>query len=635
MTTPRLMPPLGVVRVLRPFHEHSLEWCRVDPSYAPYTTCKQCDKADHLQVFKCAGCGFNACAACTAVTADDVAAEAALRVGPDAAAAAAAGDAKKLRAMLAAGAKADDAGADKATLLHKAAKADSGAACVQVLLDAGADASAKDLSGSTPLHVAARANAAAVAKALLAKGADIDAVDDDGSTALHVAAQQNCADVVNVLLNAGGCCGPSAPKPALNVKDNRGYTALYYATSYLNPRGYAGELKGDEVALALLAAGADAKEPSAADESTLLLTAAESNKHRVVKALLAAGANVNEKRSTTSGFTPLLSAAGNDDTASTKLLLDAGADIEARSADETFWPLMMAASNAGATANIPLLVSRGAKLDAYGGRDGGNYTVLLAAVAGSYADNVAALLKAGADRAAKTKDGRSLEELVSGDDEATKAALAGTLPAFRAAEAKKAADEAAAAAKSDPLAYATEVVGKVASGDLKPLQAALKDKSLDPNLRTDPSPTSMTILGLCIMQAHGSAPFVDAVRLLLQHGADPLLKFDVPGAGMGVSALQWCVRYPEPYWAASSNTFAADVIKLLLDKGVPVDTKDDTGVTPLAFLGAMAPCPAVLAAMRVLVERGADVQAKAADDVSVVDGAFGDLKQMLIELKKI
>jgi hypothetical protein len=43
----------------------------------------------------------------------------------------------------------------------------------------------------------------------------------------------------------------------------------------------------------------------------------------------------------------------------------------------------------------------------------------------------------------------------------------------------------------------------------------------------------------------------------------------------------------------------------------------------------------VLAAMRVLVERGADVQAKAADDVSVVDGAFGDLKQMLIELKKI
>lgn len=218
-------------------------------------------------------------------------------------------------------------------------------------------------------------------------------------------------------------------------------------------------------------------------------------------------------------------------------------------------------------------------------------------------------------------------------DEAMKAALAGTLPAFRAAEVKKAAAD-AAPAKSDALAYATEVVGKVGGGDLKPLQAALKDKSLDPNLRTDPSPTSMTILGLCIMQAHGCGPFVDAVRLLLQRGADPMLRFDVPG-GPSVSALQWCVRYPEPYWAASSNTFAADVIKLLLDKGVPVDTKDDTGVTPLAFLSAMEPCPAVLAAMRVLVERGADVQAKADDGVSVVDGAFGDMKQMLVELKKI
>jgi ankyrin repeat protein len=150
----------------------------------------------------------------------------------------------------------------------------------------------------------------------------------------------------------------------------------------------------------------------------------------------------------------------------------------------------------------------------------------------------------------------------------------------------------------------------------------------------------VTLLGTCIMQAHGSATFVAAVKLLLAHGADVAARFEFAGMGAPVvcaSALDWVAKYPEPYWQMATGTHAADVIAALLAAGADANAANDEGVTPLALLGAMAPCPAVLAAMRVLIAQGgADVAAKAADGVSVADGAFGDnMRNMLVELGKL
>ena len=66
-----------------------------------------------------------------------------------------------------------------------------------------------------------------------------------------------------------------------------------------------------------------------------------------------------------------------------------------------------------------------------------------------------------------------------------------------------------------------------------------------------------------------------------------------------------------------------------------MDERDEEGQTALALLAAMPPCPAMLAAMRALLAAGADVAAKAADGVAVADGAYGDMKQLLIQLNKV
>ena len=62
-------------------------------------------------------------------------------------------------------------------------------AAVALLLEAGADPNARDVSGWTPLHKAAGFNAnPAVVGALLDAGADVHARDADGWTPLHLAA---------------------------------------------------------------------------------------------------------------------------------------------------------------------------------------------------------------------------------------------------------------------------------------------------------------------------------------------------------------------------------------------------------------------------------------------------------------
>ena len=67
----------------------------------------------------------------------------------------------------------------------------------------------RGLGGKTPLHAAAFANAAAIARALLDAGANVDSLDGYGNTSLLTAAQEGHLEVVKVRLERGAAPGKS------------------------------------------------------------------------------------------------------------------------------------------------------------------------------------------------------------------------------------------------------------------------------------------------------------------------------------------------------------------------------------------------------------------------------------------
>ncbi|RYP73942.1 hypothetical protein DL769_004113 [Monosporascus sp. CRB-8-3] len=93
----------------------------------------------------------------------------------------------------------------------------------RLLLDKGADITAKDNDGWTPLHYAARYGHEAVTRLLLDKGADITAKDNNGWTPLHCAARYGHKAVTWLLLDKGA---------DITAKDNNSWTPLHVAASY-------------------------------------------------------------------------------------------------------------------------------------------------------------------------------------------------------------------------------------------------------------------------------------------------------------------------------------------------------------------------------------------------------------------
>lgn len=107
------------------------------------------------------------------------------------------------------------------------------------LVDAGADLSARDSDGRTPLMVAADNRSDDAVKILLQLGADINAAStQEKMTALHYAAKNSDTDTLKVLV---------AAKADLNLKDIKGLTPLHHAA-----------IEGDDDNVEILvAAGAD------------------------------------------------------------------------------------------------------------------------------------------------------------------------------------------------------------------------------------------------------------------------------------------------------------------------------------------------------------------------------------------
>ena len=269
--------------------------------------------------------------------------------------AASAGDIAVLEALLAHGAKVDQAWAtDGATSLYAILNWSRTAEGVNWLLAHGADPNAVFAeNGETPLHVAARAWDVPVAEAMVARGADIERQRADGRTPYAVAELNGNRAVADWLL-AHGASPELSEVDRLVAACSRGDRKAAEALLGKNPDvrdqitddhyiafHQAAERNDVRALEAMLACGFDPNRPDAGIGKTALHSAAMEGWPDAVRVLLAHGASVHVRDREFKGQ-PLIWAAegsrqgreGRDFAAVGRLLLDAGSPVEWETTEE-------------------------------------------------------------------------------------------------------------------------------------------------------------------------------------------------------------------------------------------------------------------------------------------------------------
>ena len=177
-------------------------------------------------------------------------------------------------ALLPAGSAAQDRASSSGDRLLEAARAGA-AEVVRALAGDGADVNAARGDGMTALHFAAERGHAEVARTLIAAGAAVDAGTRIGRYApLHVAARGGHGPVVALLLEGGA--------DANAATTNSGVTALHLAAAAVD---------GRSAVAALLDHGADPNAREGSAGQTPLMFAAAANRPAAAAALLEAGAD--------------------------------------------------------------------------------------------------------------------------------------------------------------------------------------------------------------------------------------------------------------------------------------------------------------------------------------------------------
>ncbi len=524
-------------------------------------------------------------------------------------------------------------------------------------------------------------------RTLLKGGADVNSAEGDGMTALHWAAQKDDVELAKMLLYAGANVRATTRLGA--------YTPLLMAA------------KNGNTAMieALTAAGADANTPTT-NGATPLMMAAASGQAAAVNALVAHGADVNATE--VKGETALVFAAAFGRTDAIRALTAHGADVkattktvdlaaftreqqerfaaftatgappntgvrtggpEAVKADETKAPAPAARGGRGAPAGRggpPQIggVNRQFLLNELVGGQGG-LTPLLVAARQGYTDSVQALLDAGADINQPSAGDHTTPLLIAtinGRFDLAKSLLAkgadpnvasenGVTPLYAALNC----EWAPKALYPQPRAYEQQ------RATYRDLMQALLDKGADPNARLNKKVWySGYNFDLSGVDEAGATPFwraayasdVDAMKLLVAHGADPNISTmrtpgrprtgdaqrdvkevsslpPVPVGGPAVTPLQAAagVGYGEGF-AANSHRYApggmlAAVKYLVEDLHMDVNATDQDGNTAMHNAASRGDNEMI----QYLVSKGADVKAVNREGKTTVDMANGPVQR--------
>ena len=212
-------------------------------------------------------------------------------------------------------------------------------ACLSLGLLAAAPTNVNAASGDLPLVDAVKAADTATVEALLEAGVDVNRSELDGTTALHWAAYQGDLETARLLLGAGAADTP-----------NR-----YAVTPLVLAAG-----RGDApIVEALLDAGADAN-TTLPEGETVLMAAARAGSVRVLKLLLAHGADVGAREGWR-GQTALMWAAAENHPEAMHVLIELGARVNERS--DTGWSALLFAARAGKAEAVRALLAAGANVN--------------------------------------------------------------------------------------------------------------------------------------------------------------------------------------------------------------------------------------------------------------------------------
>jgi ankyrin repeat protein len=396
------------------------------------------------------------------------------------------------------------------------AQADS-SAMVRAWIDAGGNVNQETMgrSGLRPLMVAAMAQNVDSVRMLLAAGADVKAKDGEGNTVFKWAKLNPSAEINDLLKSA-----------------REGQTITAEPVAAVTAHGFLKAVLKDHVdVIRAWAAGKNPVDVRQEEGMTALALAGQNEKWKSFQELLAAGADPNAVDH--HELTPLFWAA--QDEKAVKALIAAGADVNYQTARQRVTPLMRACK-------VDRLESAKAMLDAGAdplAKDVGGQTALDRAKEHSN-QNLAKLMRAAmpnAKKKAASTDPKSLgrrlnDAVVDGKVDEIKAALqAGAAVDFRdlhqatplmlaAIHQKPEAFDALLGAGADPHAVGprgNSVLYLAAYAGQLPIVQALLAKGVNVNFkRSEPDDEASTAL-----IGAGAGGNLEIVKLLLDAGADP------------------------------------------------------------------------------------------------------------------
>jgi len=238
----------------------------------------------------------------------------------------------------------------------------------------------KDSSKPVPLIEAAAKGDVAKAAKLLASGAKVDPIGPNGVSPLMRAADNGHLQVIRLLLEAGAVIdridkdGNNALAHALLNREESAFEKLLESGADPHSRVEIGAGDNDPLSFAVTVGltrivGALLKKGVLRNRrpTTLfpLIVAAENEHIKILKSLLAAGADVDETNR--SQETALMKAVGNGAMKSINVLIEAGANLDLRDTSgrtALIWAVLMRRTNV-----VRVLVKAGANLDIRNRRD--------------------------------------------------------------------------------------------------------------------------------------------------------------------------------------------------------------------------------------------------------------------------